>query len=58
MVLTVRQRGQLLLPHGDKMVDDVIAAVWFEQNEESGPWGGIVEPQMAASLLRAQVSAG
>ncbi len=58
MVLTVRQRGQLFLPNRKDQVDDVVATVWFDQNEETGPWGGIVEPEMAASLLRAEVAAG
>ncbi len=58
MVLTVRQRGQLLLPHAEHVLDDVVATVWFEQDEESEGWGGILEPQMAGALLRAQVSAG
>ncbi|HEX9116048.1 MAG TPA: hypothetical protein VGA61_08270, partial [Anaerolineae bacterium] len=39
-------------------VDEVVATVWFDRDEAEGPWGGIVEPEMAGSLLRAQVSAG
>ncbi len=57
MVLTVRQRGQLLA-HGDEAIDDVVATVWFDGDEASGPWGGIVEPALAGPLLRAQVLAG
>ncbi len=58
MVLTVRQRGQLFLPNRKDQVDDVVVTVWFDHDEERGPWGGIVEPEMAASLLRAEVAAG
>ncbi len=58
MALTVRQRGQLFLPNRKDQVDDVVATVWFDQDEERGSWGGIVEPEMAASLLRAEVVAG
>ncbi len=57
MVLTVRQRGQLLAQDGE-VIDDVIATVWFDGDEAGEGWGGIVEPSMAASLLRAQVLAG
>jgi hypothetical protein len=58
MVLTVRQRGQLLLAHSDQPVDDVVATVWFDQTEDGFRWGGIVEPQVAAPILQAQVLAG
>jgi hypothetical protein len=57
MVLTVRQRGQLMMDSGE-VIDDVVAIVWFEGNEEHGLWGGIVEPQVAASVVSAQVLAG
>jgi hypothetical protein len=57
MVLTVRQRGQLLA-HADEVIDDVVATVWFDGDEATGSWGGIVEPAIAGSLLRAQVMAG
>jgi hypothetical protein len=57
MVLTVRQRGQLMMDNGE-VIDDVVATVWFEGNEEHGPWGGIIEPQVAASVVSAQVLTG
>ncbi len=57
MVLTVRQRGQLLLEDGEA-IDEAIATVWFDDDEERGAWGGIIEPQMAGTLVMAQVSAG
>jgi hypothetical protein len=57
MVLTVRQRGQLLA-HEDEVIDDVVATVWFDGDESAGQWGGIVEPAIAGSLVRAQVLAG
>ncbi len=58
MVLTIRQRGQLLLAHSGQPVDDVVATVWFDPSEDDGAWGGIVEPQVAAPILHAQVLAG
>ncbi len=57
MVLTVRQRCQLLLPDGEA-IDDAVATVWFDGDEEHGAWGGIIEPQLAGTLLCAQISAG
>ncbi len=57
MVLTVRQRGQLLLQDGE-VIDDAVATIWFDGDEERGAWGGIIEPQLAGTLLCAQVSAG
>jgi hypothetical protein len=57
MVLTVRQRGQLMMDNGE-VIDDVVATVWFEGDEERGPWGGIIEPQVAASVVSAQVLVG
>jgi hypothetical protein len=57
MVLTVRQRGQLLLQDGE-VIDDAVATVWFEGDEERGAWGGIIEPQLAGTLICAQVSVG
>jgi hypothetical protein len=58
MVLTVRHRGQLLSTHGDEPIDDVVALVWFDGDEVSGRWGGIIEPAVAARLVRAQMAAG
>ncbi len=57
MVLTVRQRGQLLALDGE-VIDEVVATVWFDGDEAGDAWGGIVEPGVAASLLRAQALAG
>jgi hypothetical protein len=58
MVLTVRQRGQLLPGADAEAIDEVIAVVWFDRDEESGPWGGIVEPEAAGPQLRTQVGGG
>jgi hypothetical protein len=58
MTLTVRHRGQLLSAEGQDVVDDVVAVIWFDPDEETGAWGGIVELGKSASDVRRQVSDG
>ncbi len=36
----------------------MVATIWFDQTEGGIRWGGIVEPQVAAPILHAQVLAG
>ncbi len=58
MTLTVRHWGKLLSTEDGGQAWDVIAVLWFDADEDSGPWGGIVETGPDASVLREQVLAG
>ena len=58
MVMTTRQRGQLLDATSRATVADVITATWFDPDEDTGAWGGIVEAGPAADHLRGEVQAG
>ncbi len=57
MVLTVRHAARILSLAGDAASSDATALLWFEDDEESGAWGGVVEPADDAvrlSLARGQ----
>ncbi len=56
MTLTVRPRGQLLPPDGEGSAIEVTAVVWSDR--QPGNWGGIVEAEVAAPMLRERVRAG
>ena len=58
MTMTVRHRGELLALDDGHPLDTVVAVIWFDPDEETGAWGGIIEPATQAVWLHEQLAGG
>jgi hypothetical protein len=58
MTMTVRHRAELLALDDGHPIDTVVAVIWFDPDEETGAWGGIIEPATQAAWLREQLLGG